>query len=231
MPPTSYFPNTLPSHGQPLDSRDAETLGLAAAERVRKVLSLRANHSPTPLHALPGLAGELGVASLHVKDEGFRLGLGSFKALGGAYALMILVREDASRRLGRGGGRRGAHVGRGAGGRRDHDLRLRHRRKSRPLRRAIRASPLRRFTGVAPPPVLADRLAEGGPRSRDYVPLAVDHVDVTKVSDDASAAGTLEPRFPHASTSTLRRVARHRTRKNGDAPSMSCSRVSTIGGW
>ena len=101
MPPTSYFPNTLPSHGQPLDSRDAETLGLAAAERVRKVLSLRANHSPTPLHALPGLAGELGVASLHVKDEGFRLGLGSFKALGGAYALMILVREEASRRLGR----------------------------------------------------------------------------------------------------------------------------------
>ena len=96
-----YLTNTLSSHGLPLDPRDAEALSLAAANRVVKALALRKNNSPTPLHSLPGLAKELGVAALHLKDEGYRLGLGSFKALGGAYALMILVQEEASRRLGR----------------------------------------------------------------------------------------------------------------------------------
>lgn len=95
-----YLPNILPAHSTPLDATDAETLGLAAADRVAKVLALRDNR-PTPLHSLPTLARDLGLASLHIKDEGHRLGLGSFKALGGAYALMILVQEEAERRLGR----------------------------------------------------------------------------------------------------------------------------------
>lgn len=58
-------------------------------------------HRPTPLHALPALAARLGLASLHVKDEGYRLGLTSFKALGGAYAVMRLVADEAARRWGR----------------------------------------------------------------------------------------------------------------------------------
>lgn len=96
-----YLANTLPAHGQPLEAVDAETLGLSAVARVTAILALRENNAATPLHALPGLAGELGLGALHVKDEGHRLGLGSFKALGGAYALMVLVREEAERRLGR----------------------------------------------------------------------------------------------------------------------------------
>lgn len=44
-------------------------------------------YAPTPLHDLPGLAASLGVARLWYKDEGERFGLGSFKALGGAYAV------------------------------------------------------------------------------------------------------------------------------------------------
>ncbi len=42
---------------------------------------------PSPLLNLSGLADELGIAALHVKDERNRLGLGSFKALGAAYAI------------------------------------------------------------------------------------------------------------------------------------------------
>lgn len=98
---TAYLANELPSHSQSLDPRDVETLSVVGADRVLEVLALREANAPTPLHALPSLASELGIGALHVKDEGFRLGLGSFKALGGAYALMILVREEASRRLGR----------------------------------------------------------------------------------------------------------------------------------
>ena len=50
---------------------------------------------------LPALAAELGVGAVHIKDEGFRLGLGSFKALGGAYAVTRLVLEEAARQRGR----------------------------------------------------------------------------------------------------------------------------------
>lgn len=41
----------------------------------------------------------VGLGALHLKDEGCRLGLGSFKALGGAFALMTLVKEEAEHRL------------------------------------------------------------------------------------------------------------------------------------
>ncbi|MEM7507215.1 MAG: pyridoxal-phosphate dependent enzyme [Pseudomonadota bacterium] len=41
----------------------------------------------TPLRNMAKLAGEWGCGALHVKDEGTRMGLGSFKALGAAYAI------------------------------------------------------------------------------------------------------------------------------------------------
>ena len=44
-------------------------------------------YASTPLVDLPGLARALGVGALRWKDEGGRFGLGSFKALGGAYAV------------------------------------------------------------------------------------------------------------------------------------------------
>jgi diaminopropionate ammonia-lyase len=93
--------NQHPDYRSPLDPVDAETLGMKAADEVERYLTYRDNHAPTPLHTLPALAAELGVGTIHVKDEGFRLGLGSFKALGGSYAVIRLVLEEASRRLGR----------------------------------------------------------------------------------------------------------------------------------
>ncbi|RWG12095.1 MAG: diaminopropionate ammonia-lyase [Mesorhizobium sp.] len=96
-----FLLNHHPSHRQPLTEQDAATLGLAGAADAERFLAARDNHAETPLHALPALAGELGVGSLYVKDEGKRLGLGSFKALGGAYAVIRLVLEEAGKRLGR----------------------------------------------------------------------------------------------------------------------------------
>ncbi|OAP42754.1 PLP-dependent lyase/thiolase [Sinorhizobium glycinis] len=96
-----FLLNTLPAHNKPLIPVDAETLGESAAETVERFLEHRANHAETPLHSLPALAAALGVASIHVKDEGHRLGLGSFKALGGAYAVIRLLLEEAGEKLGR----------------------------------------------------------------------------------------------------------------------------------
>jgi diaminopropionate ammonia-lyase len=93
--------NGHPDYRKPLIPIDAEALGEQAADEVERFLGDRDDHRPTPLHALPALAGELGVGAVSVKDEGFRLGLGSFKALGGAYAVVRLTLEEAARRLGR----------------------------------------------------------------------------------------------------------------------------------
>ncbi|RJT36362.1 diaminopropionate ammonia-lyase [Mesorhizobium waimense] len=93
--------NRHPEHRQPLASADAVSLGVAGATEAEGFLGLRENHAETPQHSLPALAAELGIGALHVKDEGQRLGLGSFKALGGSYAVIRLVLEEAAKRLGR----------------------------------------------------------------------------------------------------------------------------------
>ncbi|WP_374373595.1 diaminopropionate ammonia-lyase [Dongia sp.] len=46
------------------------------------------DYRPTPLVPLPGLAKTLGIGRLYYKDESGRFGLGAFKALGGAYAVL-----------------------------------------------------------------------------------------------------------------------------------------------
>ena len=54
---------------------------------VARLLSLCPAHAATPLLDLPELAKLAGVGQLLVKDERGRMGLGSFKALGAAYAI------------------------------------------------------------------------------------------------------------------------------------------------
>lgn len=54
---------------------------------VARLLALCPAHAVTPLLDLPELAALAGVARLRVKDERGRMGLGSFKALGAAYAI------------------------------------------------------------------------------------------------------------------------------------------------
>ncbi len=96
-----FLLNPHADHCTPLDPADAETLGVDAAEAVEQHFAGRAAYAPTPLQALPAMAADLGVGAIHVKDESARLGLGSFKALGGSYAVIRLVLEHASRQLGR----------------------------------------------------------------------------------------------------------------------------------
>lgn len=69
----------------------------AAFAQAHAAISSWPGYSETPLVALPALAAEAGIASLHYKDEGSRFGLGSFKALGGAYAVSQLLRREVAR--------------------------------------------------------------------------------------------------------------------------------------
>jgi diaminopropionate ammonia-lyase len=66
--------------------------GFAAAERE---IASWPGYAATPLVRLDGLARRLGPAALWYKDEGGRFGLGSFKALGGAYAVRRVLERQA----------------------------------------------------------------------------------------------------------------------------------------
>ncbi|MFW8634823.1 diaminopropionate ammonia-lyase [Cribrihabitans pelagius] len=57
-------------------------------------------YAPTPLLSLPALAQAAGVGAVFYKDEGPRFGLGSFKALGGAYAALRVLQREISKRRG-----------------------------------------------------------------------------------------------------------------------------------
>jgi diaminopropionate ammonia-lyase len=54
----------------------------------------------TPLRELATVARQAGLGAIRLKDEGGRFGLGSFKALGGAYAVGSVVSAELARRGG-----------------------------------------------------------------------------------------------------------------------------------
>ncbi|NLO84383.1 MAG: diaminopropionate ammonia-lyase [Clostridiales bacterium] len=65
-------------------------LGNFGVDEAKKVHDYHASfdvYTQTPLTPLAGLAKELGVAEVRVKDESYRFGLNAFKVLGGSYAL------------------------------------------------------------------------------------------------------------------------------------------------
>ena len=85
----------------PYGARRSEILGADALALAQRELTQWQGYAVTPLHSLPALAQAMGVASVHYKDEGSRFGLGSFKALGGAYAVARLLCRELGAQLGR----------------------------------------------------------------------------------------------------------------------------------
>ncbi|MDA0680276.1 MAG: diaminopropionate ammonia-lyase [Proteobacteria bacterium] len=79
------------------DSDDAEPL-FSEKELNKALGSIMAwpNYEPTPLRPLACMAKKLGIAHISYKDEAGRFGLGSFKALGGAYAVSCLLGANST---------------------------------------------------------------------------------------------------------------------------------------
>jgi diaminopropionate ammonia-lyase len=73
-------------------------VNLAGWEAARAEIAGWPGYAPTPLVSLSGLARGLGLDRVWYKDEGGRFGLGSFKALGGAYAVYRLLADEIERR-------------------------------------------------------------------------------------------------------------------------------------
>jgi diaminopropionate ammonia-lyase len=68
--------------------------------RAQHTISRWRGYQPTPLFPLSGLARGLGVSDILYKHEGERFGLGSFKALGGAYAVCLELAKVVAHRTG-----------------------------------------------------------------------------------------------------------------------------------
>jgi diaminopropionate ammonia-lyase len=106
MNPLSSLPFTLllnPQHqaAQTYGAQRKTLLSAEALAQAQTVITSWPGYHVTPLQPLPALAQTAGVASIHYKDEGSRFGLGSFKALGGAYAVSRLLCRELGQRLGR----------------------------------------------------------------------------------------------------------------------------------
>lgn len=93
LPPLPFTLFANPRAGTP------GTVVLTDAGFRRATAAIRAwpGYAPTPLRDLPAMAAAAEVGAVCLKDEASRFGLGSFKALGGAYAVENLLANEHAR--------------------------------------------------------------------------------------------------------------------------------------
>ena len=82
-----------PRHGTP----GTIVLPDAGFRRAKAEITAWPGYAPTIMRDLAELAGQAGLGALRLKDEAERFGLGSFKALGGAYAVGTLLCNELAR--------------------------------------------------------------------------------------------------------------------------------------
>ncbi|HQT75459.1 MAG: diaminopropionate ammonia-lyase [Rhodospirillales bacterium 20-64-7] len=92
-PPDAFTLFINPRHGTP----GLTILSSGGFRRAKAIIAGWEGYAPTPLHDLPRLSQQAAVATIRIKDEGTRFGLGSFKALGGAYAVANLLAAEQAR--------------------------------------------------------------------------------------------------------------------------------------
>ena len=90
----SHFPNPAALARCPAEV--AAILPEAMTAEAAREIAQWTGFAETPTESLPDLARTCGVAAAHYKDESGRFGLGSFKALGGSYALLQALADKFS---------------------------------------------------------------------------------------------------------------------------------------
>jgi len=98
--PARFLLNSAFIRARPYGPAQLSVLNAEAHARARVEIQSWPGFAPTPLLTLDGLSRELGVKTLWYKDESQRLGLGSFKALGGAYGVLRVLRQVLDRSRG-----------------------------------------------------------------------------------------------------------------------------------
>lgn len=93
------FSNPRADHERAYGPSERAILSRAAFEEAMTEIGAWPGYAPTPLRSLPGLARAAGIDRIWYKDEGFRFNLNSFKALGGAYAVLRLLAREVQARV------------------------------------------------------------------------------------------------------------------------------------
>ena len=90
-PPAITAHAGLAAQAGPYPAELAAVLSPDMTARAHDAIRRWPGYAPTPLRRLDRLADALGLGAVLYKDESVRFGLGSFKALGGAYAVLHLL--------------------------------------------------------------------------------------------------------------------------------------------
>jgi diaminopropionate ammonia-lyase len=85
--PVQLLANTLGGRPSAYSDELRHILDYQSCTEAIATIQTWANYQPTALYALTGLSHQVGIEQIWCKDESTRFGLGSFKALGGAYAV------------------------------------------------------------------------------------------------------------------------------------------------
>ena len=89
--------HSLDQPNTPYPSNLEELFPTSMVHEAQDAIAKWDDYTPTSLHDLAPLAQAIGINKLYYKDESTRFGLGSFKALGGAYAVeKLMIDRDAS---------------------------------------------------------------------------------------------------------------------------------------
>ena len=86
---TNFFNNE--ENLEVCEYRHTDILSLKAFEKAKKEISSWSEYKTTPLVSLDEIAKKTNISKIYYKDENYRFGLKSFKALGGAYAVANLL--------------------------------------------------------------------------------------------------------------------------------------------
>ena len=93
METIKWAANRLPKS----EDKDLAVMSLENVAKARAFHRSFPQYSVTPLAELNGMARELGLAGLYVKDESYRFGLNAFKVLGGSFAMARYIAQKTGK--------------------------------------------------------------------------------------------------------------------------------------
>ena len=93
MESMKWAANRLPKS----EDKDLAVMSLENVAKARAFHRSFPQYSVTPLAELSGMARELGLSGLYVKDESYRFGLNAFKVLGGSFAMARYIAQKTGR--------------------------------------------------------------------------------------------------------------------------------------
>ena len=93
MEEIKWVENHLPKS----EDKNLGVMSLANVAKARAFHKSFPQYTVTPLAKLDGMAGELGLGGLYVKDESYRFGLNAFKVLGGSFAMARYIAQKTGK--------------------------------------------------------------------------------------------------------------------------------------